>query len=183
VLTIAVPMSESYDEERNEFVPSDLFVLDLEHSLVSLSKWESFFKKPFLSSDEKTIEETLWYVKEMTLTSDVPLEVYTKLTKENVEAINDYIGDTMSATRFSNQETQRKSRETITSEIIYYWMIALGIPFECQYWHLNRLLTLIQVCNRKNAPQKKNKGPLDRQALDQRRMLNEQRKRELGTGG
>jgi hypothetical protein len=180
MLQIFVTMSEAFDEENSKFIPLTTFVLEMEHSLVSMSKWESYHKKPFLNKTEKTSEETLYYIKAMVLTPEVPPEVFAHLSKENVKQINDYISDTMTATTFVEQGVQKMSREGITSELIYYWMIALNIPFECQHWHLNRLLTLVKVCNRKNSPPKKMSR---RDMLAQQRALNAQRREAMGTKG
>jgi hypothetical protein len=178
VLTINVPLSESFDEETQELIPY-VFVLELEHSLVSLSKWESFFKKPFLGLTEKTTEETRWYIEAMTLTPKVPKEVFDRLSDKNLDDINEYIKDSMTATWFTDRN-QKPSRETITAEIIYHWMVALSIPFECQNWHLNRLITLVRVINEKTSATKK-MSRSDR--TQQQRSLNEQRKAQLGTSG
>ena len=170
---------EYYDEVKNEFVYTKEQTLQLEHSLVSLSKWESKWHKPFLSPDDKSSEEVIDYVKCMTITQNVKPEVYNYLTKGNLEDINNYIDNPMTATTF-NSERKSPSREIITSEIIYYWMITLNIPFECQKWHLNRLLTLIKVCNIKSNPPKK----MGRQELlNRNRALNEARRKQYNTRG
>ena len=146
---------EAWDENKEEFVQtSHEQVLQLEHSLVSISKWEAKWCKPFLTKEDKTYEETLDYIKCMTITQNVKDETYEHLSKSNIDEINNYIAESRTATTFSDTKVGT-SRETITSELIYYWMIALNIPMECQKWHINRLLTLIRVCNVKNTPPKK----------------------------
>lgn len=180
MLKITIPASEQWDEIHQEFIATKEQTLQLEHSLVSLSKWESKWCKSFLFTKEKTPEETLDYVRCMTLTQNVPPDVYRCLTSENIKAINDYIGAPMTATYFSNDNGGRGNREQVTSELIYYWMIALNIPFECQKWHLNRLLTLIKVCNIKNQPPKK----MSRQAIISRNAaLNAARRKQWNTTG
>lgn len=155
MLQIKIPAMEAWDENKEEFVQtSHEQVLQLEHSLVSISKWEAKWCKPFLTKEDKTYEETLDYIKCMTITQNVKDETYDRLTKSNIDAINNYISESRTATTFSDTKVGT-SREIITSELIYYWMITLNIPMECQKWHINRLLTLIRVCNVKNTPPKK----------------------------
>lgn len=180
MLRIDVPMEEAFDEEREEFVVTSAFKLELEHSLVSLSKWEQKFEKPFLSKEEKTAEEALWYIEAMTLTPDVPPEVYSRLSQENVTAINEYINGKHSATWFREDPSRPQNREIITSEVIYYWMLSMNIGMECETWHLNRLITLIRVTNEKNAPPKKMSRA---DAARQRSQSNKQRQAQLGSRG
>jgi hypothetical protein len=155
MLKVTIPEIELYDEDKNEFFTSKRQELQLEHSLVSLSKWESKWCKPFFSKEKKCREEYIDYIRCMTLTQNVDPEVYNFITPEILKQIENYIDAPMTATTFNDRDQARGNRETITSEIIYYWMIAYEIPFECQKWHLNRLLTLIRVCSIKNGPQKK----------------------------
>lgn len=153
MLSIVIQGMEFYDEEKNEFVNTEPITMELEHSLASLAKWESKHRKPFLSS-ERTVSETLDYIKCMTL-NDVPDDVYYRLSKQNLIDIDAYINDSPTATWFAKDDKRPAGRDIITAEIIYYWMVAQQIPFECQYWHLQRLLTLIRVCGEKNKPPKK----------------------------
>lgn len=161
MLRITIPMEEYWDEINEEFISVNEQTLELEHSLVSLSEWESKWHKPFFSKEEKTPEETMDYVKCMTTNKNVDPKIYNMLTNEHVSEINAYIEDTMTATWFNEEEEKRRKagkggpKEQITSELIYYWMIALNIPPEYQHWHLNRLITLIRVCEIKNEPPKK----------------------------
>lgn len=180
MLKITVPATEYFDESTNEFVKANAVELELEHSLVSLSKWESQWEIPFLGDEAKTTQQTLDYIQAMTLTEDVDPEVYTRLTEANVQQISDYIDAKMTATWFTDKPSGRGRKEIITSELIYYWMISSNIPFECQFWHLNRLVTLIKVCSQKNAPEKKMSRS---EMLAQRRAVNEQRKAQMKTSG
>ena len=180
MLRITIPAAELWDEVNQEFVSTKEQTLQLEHSLVSLSKWESKWNKAFLGKQEKTNAETLDYVRCMTITQNVKPDAYRCLTSENINQINDYIDAPMTATHFSNEQQGGVNRETVTSELIYYWMIALNIPFECQKWHLNRLLTLIKVCNIKNTPPKK----MSRQQIMSRNAaLNAARRKQMNSRG
>lgn len=181
MLGIVVPAGEGFDESNNEFVTWPAVELHLEHSLSSLSKWEGFFEKPFLSAEAKTMEETLWYVRAMCLDPDVPPEVFTRLSKDNLDSINTYLNAKMSATWIRDDKRRPPSREIITAEIIYYWMVSLHIPFEpCETWHLNRLMMLIRVCNEKNTPGKKMSA---HEVGERNRALNAERLAKLGTRG
>lgn len=179
MLTITIPGTEAWDERVERFVSTQDTTLVLQHSLVSLSKWESIHKKPFLSNDKKTEEETYSYIKCM---SETPVDdiVLRMMSAENVKEINDYIEDSHTATWFSEGPGAKKSKEIVTGEIIYHWMGALTIPWEAQYWHLNRLFTLIKVVNEKNQPKKK-MGRAE--ALAQQRKLNAERLQRMGTSG
>lgn len=181
MLTIDVPISpEGWDDEKQEFVEPKTQRLQLEHSLVSLSKWESKWHKPFYSKKELTAEELLDYIRCMTLTKNVDLDVYNHLTEKNVKEVKDYIEDPMTATTFSKEDKGRGNGETVTSELIYYWMIASNIPFECQKWHLNRLITLIRVCGVKNTPPKKRSK---RDIMSRNAALNAARRKQMNTKG
>ena len=178
MLNIVVPDQEFFNEETQEFFTLKGQTLQLEHSLVSLSKWESKWNKPFLSKNEKTSKETIDYIRCMTITQNVKPYIYDMLTNENILDINKYIDSPMTATTFNVQNTP--SREIVTSEIIYYWMISLNIPLECQKRHLNRLLTLIRVCNLKNAPSKKMSK---KEIMSRNAALNAARRKKLNTKG
>ncbi|MDD2299628.1 MAG: hypothetical protein PHU69_08285 [Fermentimonas sp.] len=180
MLRITIPAVEQWDKIKQEFVSTKEQTLSLEHSLVSLSKWESKWCKAFLTKNEKSSEETLDYIKFMTLTQNVDPEVYNYLTNRNLIEINEYIEAPMTATYFSDEKISKTNRELITAEIIYYSMIALNIPFECQKWHLNRLLALIKVCNIKNQPPKK-RGK--KEIMSRNNALNAARRKQLNTKG
>lgn len=155
MLQIIVPGIEFWDEQKEEFVCTDPQLLELEHSLESISKWESRWNKAFISKRDKSYEETIDYIKCMTLTENVNPDVYTRLSKEHFSQVEKYISAPMTATYFAKTESGKANNEVVTAELILYWMISLQIPFECRHWHLNRLLALIRVCNTKNQPPKK----------------------------
>ena len=184
-LTITVPASkDQWDEEKQKFVSgTEETEITLEHSLMSISKWEGKFKKPFLgdgsSKYEKTPEELFEYIKCMVVPkhNGKPLDdkIFNSLTEENIKEIGDYINDPMTATTINN-ESAKRSNKIITSELIYCWMIQANIPSEYQKWHLNRLITLIEVCGIENNPNPKKMS--NREALNKYRSLNAQRRAE-----
>ena len=180
MLQITIPSIELWDESKEEYVYMKERTLQLEHSLVSLSKWESKWCKSFISNKNITEEETMDYIRCMTLTQNVPKEVYDYMPDSIIEQITAYINKHMTAKYFSKIDNSKSSREPITSELIYYWMIALNIPFECQKWHLNRLLTLIRVCTIKNTPPKKMSK---RAVMSRNSALNAARRQQLGSRG
>lgn len=180
MLRITIPEMEYYDEATQTFITTKQQSLSLEHSLVSIAKWESKWEKPFLSKDRKTVEETIDYIRCMTLTQNVDPNVYMAINDDIVQQVSKYIDAPMTATWFNEGNKRSGSREVITNEVIYYWMIALNIPSEYQKWHLNRLLTLIRVCNAKNNPPKKMSK---KDVLAQNRRLNAARKKSLNTKG
>lgn len=183
MLELKIAASEAYNEETGEFIPVDEVVVRFEHSLVSLSKWESKYKKPFLSDHaehKKTEEEAADYIRFMVL-DELDFDLFERIGEEHVREVQQYITDSQTATTFPHEEAPNKiNRELVTAEIVYYWMVALNVPFETQYWHLNRLITLIQVVNHKNSPPKKR----SRAAMaEQQRRLNAERKAKYGTNG
>ena len=183
MLTITFPEEERWDDQLQEFINYKAQTINLEHSLVSMAKWESKWNKPFLDKEPKTYEESIDYFKCMTITPNVDPNIWKRVTNEQIKQINEYIDAPMTATWFNEREGQgkgKKSSEKVTSEIIYYWMIALQIPFECQKWHLNRLLTLVRVCNIKNAPSKKMSKS---EIMSKNKALNAARRASLGTKG
>lgn len=181
MLKLIVQMDEVYNEELEEFVFLDTHVLELEHSLVSLSKWEQTYEKAFLSNEEKSIEETFGYIRAMAFPKEVPDKVVENLNEDHMDQIGRYINSKMSATWFTESDKKGPQRsETITNEIIYYWMLSLNIPSSCETWHLNRLMTLIRVTNEKNSPPKK----LSRAEIaDRNRELNAKRRAQLNSKG
>lgn len=180
MLTIIIEGDEHFNEKDNTFETLGDVVIELEHSLFSVSKWESKHQKPFLSTGVKTSEEIFDYLKAMITTPNLDPDVLYRCSQKNFDVVQEYIDSSQSATTFGMMPQRRGPGEVITSELIYYWMIAFNIPFECQYWHLNRLFSLIRICNIKNSKGRK----MTRHEIAMRnRELNEKRKAELGTKG
>lgn len=180
MLKLTIVGTEFYDEATETFTSVGDVDLELEHSLLSLSKWESKFKRPFLNRDHKSVEEVLYYIEAMIITPNFPYDILQRLSQTNLAKINEYIESSESATTFGVMPERGGRGETITAELIYYWMVAFGIPFECERWHLNRLFALIRICNIKNSPQKKmSPGEI----AQRNRELNAARRKQLGTSG
>lgn len=179
MLILDIPASEFFDDAKEEFVETKAVSLRLEHSLVSVSKWEAKWKVPFLSAKKMTPEQTLDYIKFMTINQNVDPLVYSLLNREHIQKVNDYIADNKTATTFSNVNSA-PNRQIVTSELIYFWMAQFNIPFECQKWHLSRLMTLIRIASIKNEPEKKMS---QRAIMSRNQSLNAARRKAMHTKG
>lgn len=187
MLEITIPEQhyKFLNESNNEIinVNVDKTIIQLEHSLISLKKWEQKWHKPFLGEEDKTHSELLDYIRCMTLNHGIKEDVYNWIPSDLFNKVVEYIKDPMTATWFSGNNligAQKKQNEIITAEIIYYWMIALSIPVEFQKWHLNQLLTLIKVVNIKNSkPEKKDSAT----AARERAALNKLRREQYNSRG
>lgn len=180
MLRLVVSGDEFFNEADSTFSNVGDVHLDLEHSLVSLSKWESKYMKPFLGGAPKTQEETVGYIMAMILTPDVGVDIIKRLSQQNMDDINAYVESPATATTFGMMPERKGRGEVITAELIYYWLVAFNIPFEVETWHLNRLLALIKICNIKNnKPTKMSRAEIARRNAE----LNAQRKAQLGTAG
>lgn len=179
MLTLIVLGEEVYNEQEETFHTVDDKTVSIEHSLISLSKWESKYQIPFLAKNDKTGEQIFDYIK-MMIVGDTDPEVVYDLSESNLKEIQDYIDSSQSATTFGDMPASRGRQETITSELIYYWMVMFNIPFECQHWHLNRLFSLIKICNIKQSPPKKMSM---REMAKRRNEINAKRRAEIGTTG
>jgi len=185
MLEITIPGDEFFDKETQTFSYGEETVLALEHSLAAISKWEQIWEKPFIVLDPKTPEEQLSYMQCMLTTPDVAPEVLYKLTKENIEEINEYINAKMTATWFRDRP-KKNSTETITAELVYYWMFTLNIPLECEHWHLQKLFTTIKIFDAKNAPEEKrsfSEMAAERRALNEKRLAEAEKARAAALGG
>ena len=180
MLHLIIAGTEQWDAAKEEFVYTKPVTICLEHSLVSVSKWESRWLRSFLDEPPKTRAEELDYIRCMTTTQNVPPEVYASLSAKDLQTVQDYINAPMTATTVRQKGKGAGRGPKITSELIYYWMVEFGIPFECQKWHLNRLMTLIRVCDAKSqAPKKRSAGDI----LRENAALNKQRRAALHTKG
>lgn len=184
MLKLVITPQELFDESKNEFIVGfEGKTINMEHSLVSISKWESKWHKSFFTNDEKTSEELLDYFYCMTITQNVSRDIFNYLSVDNVKQIMEYINDPMTATTITERNRQR-SNQLVTSELIYSWMIELNIPVEFQKWHINRLLTLIRVRNIREAQASGNGKKMSRgEILRQNKALNDARRKKYNTRG
>lgn len=181
MLELTIQAYTLFDDATQEFTEVPERTIQLEHSLLSISRWESKWNKPFLSEEAKTDDEIVDYTKCMTITKNVPDIAYHMITLEQFKAINEYISASMTATVIHDKEPGRGKNEVMTSELIYYYMIACNIPFECEKWHLNRLMTLIKVCGIKNDPNPKKQSVAE--TMKSNAALNAARRKKMNSKG
>lgn len=180
MLRLVIIGDEEFNEETLMFTPVNDVVIELEHSLLSVSKWEAKYQKPFLSPPDKTKEEMFGYLQEMIISPDVDPDVLFRCSQKNIDEIQAYIESNQSATTFGFMPERRGPGEVITSELIYYWLATFDIPFEVETWNLNRLFSLIRICGIKNSPPEQRS---QREMAEERARINEQRRKEYGTRG
>ena len=188
MLEILIPKSQIINDETGEIYTAEKdWHLTLEHSLLSVQKWESKWHVAFLNRGTRTFEQTIDYLRCMSLTPNVPDEVFYCIPKAELERVLKYVEDPMTATRVNDESPgqtvygRKMGKEVVTAEVIYYWMISMNIPFEYRKWHLNQLLTLIRVINAKNQPKKKKRSM--RSVLEEYRSINEANKARFHTEG
>lgn len=184
-ITITTEPEEQYDEVSGKFLPGGepivIAVVEMEHSLASLSKWESIHQVPFLSSTDLSNEQVFDYLKCMVVSPNVDADVLYHCSQSNLDRIQTYINSSESATTFGGiPEKRGGSREKVTAELIYYWMATFQIPIEAENWHLNRLLSLIKIFSVKNAKQPKRSTS---EMAAERHRINAERRAKLGTSG
>lgn len=181
MLVLNIPEKELFDESTDRFIKIKAQTLKLEHSLISISKWESKWLKPFLKKEKKSKEELLDYIKCMITNPVQDVDVVRYLSNNELNKITEYINSPMTATivTFFDDNEPKNKKETITSELIYYWMITAGIPFECEKWHINRLFALLKICSAKNAPKKK----MTKDIAQSQAALNAKRRADLKSRG
>lgn len=180
MIQVTIQGGELFDSKTNEFVNFKTTTVSLEHSLISISKWEAKWKKPFFKKEERSLDEIIDYIACMSLNPNIDHRIFHKISSDEVRRVSDYISDPMTATTFNEFEDPKNNKQIVTSELIYYWMIAYNIPFECQKWHINRLLTLIRICGIKNAPPKKTSKA---EMMRKRAQINAERRSKLHTKG
>lgn len=183
MLKVNVPVREWLDEKTNEFIRSPQTTLTLEHSLISVSKWEAKHRKPFSTSFEAgmSVEDFRDYVRCMTIGKTVDQMTYYALSPKNFEQIQQYISDPCTATTIRNtRKNKKRNNKVVTAELVYCWMFSNNIPMECEKWHFNRLMTLIQVCFLENRePEKMSK----RDVMKQNSALNAMRRSKCHSKG
>lgn len=179
-IKINIPSQELFDESTGEFIKIDETNIVLEHSLVSISKWESKWHIPYLNNKEKTVEQAVDYLRCMTITQNVNKDIYKYIPESEIKRLDEYINDPMTATTITKQEGKGGSRKVLTAEVIYFYMLSYNIPADFDKWHLNRLLTLIEVFNEENKPKKKMST---QQAISRYASLNAARRAKLHSAG
>lgn len=171
MLAIVLPATDQFESLE----------LDLEHSLISLSKWESKYEKPFFSSNGLAPEELMDYISMMIVGDRPPKNLRHRITSDQIMLISDYISSKQTATWFREEQNSKKTSEAVTSELIYYWLVQFNIDFyPTETWHINRLMTLVKICGIKQTPPKKMSKS---EQAEHMRRLNAQRREQLGTKG